>query len=71
VLQYDGVQTDWMLSIHTTVNNLQHRSVEGCGVIKAKDVALDPSSNAMNVAKHGLALRLRSNCVHRTPIIVM
>ena len=47
MLQNNGVQTDRVLSIHKTVNNLQHRSVEGRGAVKAKDVVLDLLSNAM------------------------
>ena len=53
MLQNDGVQTDRVLSIHKTVNDLQHRSVEGRGAVKAKDVVLDLLSNAMYIAERG------------------
>ena len=56
MLQYDGVQTDWVLFIHKTMNDLQHWTVEGCGVIKAKDVAFGTSSNAMYIVKRGVPL---------------
>ena len=41
MLQYGGVQIDRVFSIRKTMNDLQHRSVEGRGMIKAKDVALN------------------------------
>jgi len=47
----DCVQTDQMLYIHKAANDLQRWSVEGYSVIKAKDVVLDPSSNAIYIGK--------------------
>jgi len=50
----DGsVDANSVLPSHKIVNNLQHRPIKRGSVVKPKDVALDPASNTMYVAKSG------------------
>ena len=43
-----------MLPRHEVMNNLKCRSVEGSGVIDNQNIALDPTSSAVNVTKRGI-----------------
>jgi len=43
-----------VLPHHEAVNNLKCRSVEGSGVIDTQNIALDPTSNAVNVTKRDI-----------------
>ena len=53
----DGsVDANGMLPSYKIVDNLQHRPIKRGSVVKAKDTALDPASNAMYAAKVVLAL---------------
>ena len=48
----DGrVDANGVLPSHEFVNDLQHLPIKGGRMVKPKDVALDPASNAMYVAK--------------------
>ena len=50
----DGhVDANDVVPSHKIVNDLQHQPIEGGRMVKPKDVALDPPSNAMYVAKGG------------------
>ena len=49
----DGrVDANGVLPSHKIVNDLQHLPIKGGRMVKHKDVALNPASNAMYVAKH-------------------
>jgi len=54
-LKDDIVDTNCVLPGHKIVDNLQHRPIKRGSVVKAKDIALDPASNAMYVSKSGTA----------------
>ena len=45
------VDANSVLPSHKIMNNLQHRPIKRGSVVKAKDIALDPVSNAMYVTK--------------------
>ena len=42
-----------MLPSHKVVNYLQHRAVERSGVVQSQNIALDLSSNAMDIMEGG------------------
>ena len=46
------VDANSVLPSNEIVNDLQHRLIKGGRMVKPKDGALDPASNAMYVAKH-------------------
>jgi len=53
----DGlVDADCVLPGHKVVNNLQHRAVEGSGMVQTQNIALDPSSNIMHIMEGGTGL---------------
>ena len=50
-VEYIRVNADCVLVCHQIMNNLQHGPIERSSMIKAEDIALDLSSNAMNIPK--------------------
>jgi len=51
----DGrVDAKGVLPSHKIVNNLQHQPIKRGSVVKAKDIALNPASNAMYVTKSSI-----------------
>jgi len=52
------------------MDNLQYWLIERSGVVKAKDIALDPASNAMYIRKSGIGFE-PTVLFSRAPMIVM
>ena len=51
------VNANSVLPSHEIVNDLQHRPIKGGRMVKPKDVALDPASNAMYVVKRSAGFK--------------
>jgi len=58
---------------HKIVDNLQHWPIKRGSVVKAKDIALDPASNAMYILKGGTgfepSILFRAACPHHGHIL--
>ena len=50
----DSVNINCVLPGHKIVDNLQHWPIKRGSVVKAKNIVLDPASNAMYVMKSGI-----------------